>query len=323
MKVRFDSEALFDKLSSWWNSKKVENFQDLHRYGSFGLMCKWDWYVGFDDKNCRDVVLRLSKRFNLISKNYSSRNIKCYEDIGHDGYTRVHFTLLEENQTPSFLVLCQDLISTSETANTEDELLPVVLDRLILWKAMLDSSSQSIEAYQGLFGELLIIRNLISQGRSPDDVISSWTGPDGDEQDFVFNDCWYEIKTIKHSAMTVSISSAGQLDRMEPKGFLQIIKVKKCDIPNENSLSVKSLVSMIKNEDLSNFPLVKSNFENKLVTFRYAVMAADDKYWFDVMDIDSYLVTDDFPKIHRSIHLPQMKSITYTLIVAALESWRI
>ena len=106
--------------------------------------------------------------------------------------------------------MCWDIVAASE--NSSDPV-RVLISRYLSWQKMMNSvgkGTMSFRLQKGLLGELLYFEKVL-QSAGISYAINSWTGPDGSDQDFIFDSSWAEIKTVALAAETVHISSIEQL----------------------------------------------------------------------------------------------------------------
>ena len=113
--------------------------------------------------------------------------------------------LLEKSHLDIFRALCADLMTaTNQLRRSDDHAgVEIMLARLRRWRELLKvrrdkrlSDAQVI----GLFGELLLLRDIFLKNLPPLEAVAAWRGPHGDEQDFLFGDWLIELKTQLSSA---------------------------------------------------------------------------------------------------------------------------
>ena len=94
--------------------------------------------------------------------------------------------------------------------------LPTFLKRIEAWQRFMQrdrDSLLSLEAQVGLFGELLVLREICSNTGSPVEAINCWQGPAGGIQDFHLADGAIEVKnTISATSFPAKIHGVAQLD---------------------------------------------------------------------------------------------------------------
>lgn len=116
-----------------------------------------------------------------------------------------------------FAIMVTDLLSLIEEPEaTGQEILYSVLDRIADWQEFMRTPARgrlSPEEELGLFGELLVLRELL-QARVPEGrSVRAWTGPARGVHDFTFGRGAIEVKTaVQGLAFRARIGSLEQLD---------------------------------------------------------------------------------------------------------------
>ena len=178
----------------------------------------------------------------------------------------------------------------------------------------------SFQRQKGLLGELLYLSDRLRQ-MSADIVVEAWTGPDGRDQDFIFEAAWAEIKTIALSADTVKISSMQQLEQEVP-GYLVVYTLEK-STEGEGRITLSAVAEEIK-RSLQDNPVVLDRFEMKL--FKYGYRSQDigeyNKNFFRLIEKREYLVNDSFPKLCRENVAREITACTYEISLSAIEPYR-
>ena len=105
-----------------------------------------------------------------------------------------------------FIKLCWDLIEASQVSSHPIE---KIISQYKSWMKLLkQASTQLLSSSQqkGLIGELLYLDEKINE-IGEFSTIKSWVGPEGSDQDFLFENSWSEIKSTSIASDSVSISS--------------------------------------------------------------------------------------------------------------------
>ncbi|WP_316206854.1 MULTISPECIES: PD-(D/E)XK motif protein [unclassified Bradyrhizobium] len=101
-------------------------------------------------------------------------------------------------------------------SEAEEEVLRRFLSRIHAWQDFMDRRMDGVlseEAEQGLFGELLLLRDLIEYGVPSTTVLDAWRGPIDGVQDFMLGTGAIEVKTtLSVGGFPATISSLEQLD---------------------------------------------------------------------------------------------------------------
>lgn len=130
--------------------------------------------------------------------------------------TQKQFTifLLEDALEDVFVLFVEDVINSLIAAKTDEDALSIIHARVNHWKdlfAKLSGDTLTPEQQRGLYGELLVLKTLLSL---PDklSVLHAWQGPHGGNHDFVLNKVALEVKSTKAGSPSLGISNEMQLD---------------------------------------------------------------------------------------------------------------
>lgn len=137
------------------------------------------------------------------------------ETIPHEELPRVSIEITSLAYRDIFTVLAADLIDRLIEVNDSTQLLSILHKRIAHWKRFLASglNGMSRESQIGLFGELLILKELMAVHGKQDEAVNSWIGPIKKNQDFVLLRNAIEVKTTSSNDIsTVQISNEFQLD---------------------------------------------------------------------------------------------------------------
>ena len=195
------------------------------------------------------------------------------------------------------------------------------IDRFSMWKNMLKSGSYAKKKYKGLLGELIVFNSLLDMFEAKE-TIECWIGPEAKEKDYSFPEFWLEVKTIKPEKLEVKITSLQQLDSATD-GYLVVCKVEEIDT---GGITCSSLYEAISTKLGFGYELFA--FRNKLEDLGFMPYVLNPiQYKFKLISIDTYAVKDfpdkKFPRLTSTMGHPAIKSVNYTLTLAALEDWRV
>jgi len=212
-----------------------------------------------------------------------------------------------DSLTSVFSLLAEDVVSRVE-AQTEDcanALLKTLQDWLELLKP---APALSEEASRGLFGELIVLRQLAE--RNPIYAVECWTGPDNARHDFSTPHGDIEVKTSAKEALEVTISSLWQLDEINGVP-LTMLRVRVAASPTGQNIG--DLI-----EELVSLGCHRTQLIQRLGDAGFIVGSDPDDYRF-VMDepLAAWAVGPEFPGL-RTADIPEERhqSITrlnYTL----------
>lgn len=237
-----------------------------------------------------------------------------------NGKKALEFQLTHNSFEEIFLRLCWDMIDCSAEAKNP---LKAFISRYLSWQKLLQQTGNPVlskSAQKGLIGELFYLQDMI-RTHGPERAIKSWTGPNGGDQDFIFDDTWTEIKTTSAASDAVTISSLEQLDQAVP-GTLTVFKIEET-APGDNRLSLTKKVNEIR-EGLNGDPLNLDRFEVKLLMCGYKKSDEEqyDKVQFRFVSRTDYEVDEEFPRLTRKNVPHEITKCSYTFSLAALEPFR-
>lgn len=279
-----------------------------------------EWYIGYT---------AIDKKILLIVSNYefpqptSSKSVLVSSRRREiDGKWALSFELMRDEQEGVFINLCCDILNYSKVANVEKEAIKLVLLRYKQWSRLLEYNKKTLmeeNSKKGLIGELIFLKLIILKGINISTAVQAWVGPDGADQDFVFLDKWYEIKTLGISSDTVTISSVQQLDCTN-EGYLVIIRVDKCAPEHYDSFSLCGLVNELR--ELIKYDYNSEEiFEDKLIRSGYIDLPEYENQKYYYSDMKLYSVNSNFPRILKTNLPRQIVACNYSLSIAGISDW--
>ncbi|WP_302951173.1 PD-(D/E)XK motif protein [Holdemania filiformis] len=277
-----------------------------------------EWYVRYASPEHKSVVIVSQK---AIKKIESSKCIDASCNQRKDGKYAISFTLMDRKQEDVFIIMAGDIIEYSNV-DTDDIALLKVLRRYNAWLKLLDHKCDAVlgsNTQKGLIGELLFLKEKIETGMLPSEALIGWDGPEGADQDFVYAECWYEIKSTGASSTEIFISSVEQLDR-DDEGELVVYRIDKCAPDQPKSFTLYGLVHAI-------IDLISRLGENpdelvlKLGSAGYIDMKEYDKQHFSMSSKQIYSVNNTFPKIRRKEIPNEIINMEYRIDIPSIKSW--
>ena len=213
-----------------------------------------------------------------------------------------------------FCVLCCDIVETS-SREPPIAFAKVLLVRLVKWQSMLKLLSErrlSPQEVQGLWGELMFMREHVAPRFGWKFAVDAWKGPCGNPQDFSIVDEAVEIKTLQNTGRgEVKISSLNQLDPIVDKMFLHVLVVGSADV-DASAMSLNELVSDIR-ERIGENTVVKDSFDIVLARAGYICEREYDISRFIISNEYTYEVREGFPRICKSKLPVGVESGSYTI----------
>ena len=144
---------------------------------------------------------------------------------------------------------------------------------MVEWRSFFDrwGSPLSPEEQRGLFGELVVLENLLKNGNAK--TVEGWLGPSGSLHDFETDDWHIEVKTSLKVNPTASIHPLSQLDPIEIPFHLVIVKIRKgggATLPNK-------IQELRNHHHILGSPSASSHFEKMLEEIGYDT--SDDHHY--------------------------------------------
>ena len=175
----------------------------------------------------------------------------------------------------------------------------------------------SKEKLMGIFGELMVLKEIIAPSFGIVSAIQAWGGPGMQSKDFTLNNTWYEVKTIGANTDGIHISSLTQLSS-DIIGHLAVVRVETVSSESGgNSLAVIDVINeillMISDESVEN------QFIKKVQSLSMDVFGKEISYRFDVKSIKLHKVDKDFPRItEKNVPFSEITDVNYVISAASI-----
>ncbi len=180
-----------ESLRKLWENIKVYEKGSL----KIGINHPLDWYVAYETPTNKALVIISNYPIESVESS-KSINFMCNKRSEGDYY--ISFQLIEKSQEDVFISMCSNLIDYSSNADSELEALKKVEHRYRQWRKLMEHKNLAIlsdEKRRGLIGELLYLKKMLDNDMKASDAINGWVGPDGADQDFVYDGTWREVNT--------------------------------------------------------------------------------------------------------------------------------
>lgn len=230
--------------------------------------------------------------------------------------------LKKADLTAVFSKLTNDLIDSISGLDQDREVIDVFGTRMRLWQKLFEARESGLLAdyeIKGLIAELLYVRRELKSGaRSALEIVHSWLGPTGADQDFIFSDASVEVKAIGPSSEGVSISSLQQLQADKP---LQLsVWTLRQSAPSElHSWNVNQLTLDIERR-LSSSPSALAVFRDRLLSAGYVTHCFYESVAFEPMSEESFAVNDRFPRITEATVPAGIRAASYVISLHSIRS---
>jgi len=240
----------------------------------------------------------------------------------HADVQRLVLTLEQQVDRDLFEGLCRTLVSALTHASDSASSLAIALAHIRRWKTFLSGSGVhhlSAEDVRGLFAELTFLLELLDRLSSTAEAVSAWLGPEKAHQDFIFGNTAIEIKSLSGAERSmVRISSEDQLESLNDELFLRVYRLS--SLPKApNAQSLNEIVTQVQGR-LADVTAVEE-FDRKLVTHGYAPLPEYDEPRFVVTAVRSFLVSEGFPRLNRSMLPSGITKVSYDIKFEAIASF--
>ena len=218
-----------------------------------------------------------------------------------------------------FLHFMDDLVSHLLIEPGPEAALRAFLARVALWQRFFvqgQNNQLSEEAQVGLFGELLVLRDIVVPSLGAIAGVDAWKGPEGKPQDYILAGGALEVKCTRAKAgAQIPIANEMQLDE-RPFKFLTLIHIA-VTLAGAGHPSLPELVSEIR-ASLGGSALIA--FDDRLINAGY--LDAHENHYrecrFFLREISFYDVRDDFPRIRPGDFPVGVVDIAYRIEPAGL-----
>lgn len=303
-------------LEQQWNSIKYTSGGFLQIDTQHPL----EWHIGYQSISQRTLLLVSDTEIGAIESSKSMLVSRRRRES--DNRWTLSFELLRNEQQGVFAILCCDIIEHSRPATNETEALKLVINRYKQWSRLLESQRSGLmdeNSRKGLVGELLFLQERIQKGDSGLISIQGWVGADGADQDFIYEDGWYEVKSVGASATSVTISSLEQLD-CPGEGELVIMRIDKAAPDKARALSLNDAVKQI-SCSLSDASDALWLFRSKLSAYGYIDLQEYSEQKYFCSSSQRFSVNDTFPRLKRRNVPSQIETLHYELSLSSLAGW--
>ncbi len=286
-----------------------------------GINHPLEWHVAYETPTNKALVIIAHHPIKHID---SSKSINTQCNPRNDGTYYISFQLTERTQEDVFISMCSNLIEFSMEAASEIEALKMVEMRYKQWRRLMENRNLAIlsdEKRRGLIGELLYLKRIITAGKPIPDALAGWVGPDGADQDYIYDERWREIKTTGLSSDRISIHSIEQLGEEGDNGDLVVFRVDPSAPEAEGAFTLRKLVHDIIRMFGGSLADVEV-FTSKLNTVGYIDMEIYDKFPYKYFNDVTYDVDSTFPRLIRSRIRPEITKCEYTISISSIDSWK-
>lgn len=294
---------------------KIEAINNNSQYVRVSETHPLELYIGKNEKGF--PTLRYNGTFQPVK--VIGNALLEIKQVKTSTYNSLVFSFASNENSSLFYNFCEDIINQTDNYKGNDGYTEIV-NRYTQWKKMFYGSTKLLTENEviGLIGELLFLKDFTFNIYGINNGLTGWSGPEPTHKDFSFGNDWYEIKTINSFKNAVNISSLEQLDS-EDEGHLVVYSLEKMS-PSFNGIDLNSLVgSIMKLITLDND---KDIFIEKLKQAGYSYNEVYDNYVYNFISRQSYLVSNDFPRLKRDSIPSGIGKIQYEILLSMIEKYK-
>lgn len=259
---------------------------------------------------------------HLEDVNLQGMSLKVLQE-GPD-QTSVSIQLAKSAYRDVFGMLVGDVVDRILSASSPDAAAAAAVARLQHWQRFLenaDPNGLSIEQQIGLFGELSVLRSMLSATINTRLIIESWRGPAAENQDFVVSGRAIEVKTgVTNDQDTVVVANEHQLDDVSLEA-LYLCQIS-LDMRTGVGVSLPALVTDVR----SQLPVeLQEELANRLALAGY--FPAQEHLYTANAFVERrrryFRITDGFPRLLPGILAPGISRVTYRINLSGCSEFRV
>ncbi len=243
------------------------------------------------------------ENFSSLVKYDHLKDIKIENRANPSGQPRYLWMISLENPLLKdvFSIVCTDLLTEIAPFTNDNAVLKNILKRLEKWQLLFEKyhgDGLTVEAQQGLYGELHFLRTMLQKGFSPEHCLQSWKGVEAHFHDFHRQQWAVEIKTTTpKNASIIHISSEKQLDDtgLDFLGLCHYI----LDNQSNTGETLNEIVDSIEPFLKESTPSLVIAFKNKLLEVGY-FKEQENLYkttFYTMIMTTYYQINENFPRL--------------------------
>ncbi len=301
----------------------LENQPGDFRRIRFDASSPCDLYLGLKMPEAeRMMLLRLPRRLAQTVKGrppFQGLRIDPVSDSANPDKFFLNLVLTDPLLANVFDVLLDDLIGQLLDLSEPNQIVQTFFNQLTRWESLFSRFSAgglSVEQQKGLFGELYVLRQLLTELPYPLPVIESWVGNEAAIQDFRSGNWAIEVKTSSqttHERFTVN--GERQLDET-PLAHLFLVYLN-VDVRPNGGESLNDLVASIR-QQVGSDPATRLLFNRKLSNAGYfdAQAGVYNTTGYALRTDYIFRIIDSFPRITPGDLSPGVGDVRYSVSVA-------
>ncbi|HHA2731773.1 TPA: PD-(D/E)XK motif protein [Stenotrophomonas maltophilia] len=223
-----------------------------------------------------------------------------------------------------FSRLCCDLIESISDCPDDKAVIAETVSRIRLWQKLFNLRPDGLldpHEVKGLTAELLFLLKQLRAGRlQSDEIVLSWLGPTGSDQDYIFSTESFEIKAVSPSAELVSISSLQKL-QSDRALSLSIWTLRQAAPTEPQAWTLNALVLKAESH-LADSPTALGTFRDRLLSAGYVHHALYDSIAYESLAEETFQVEGDFPRITESDVPTGIVTASYSISLHSIRAAR-
>lgn len=303
----------FDELIEKWEAMPVYANAFLLIDSSHHI----DINIGYEEMNQKTLLIRNS---GIVLGLSSSKSIVASNYQFMDDKWALSFRLVQSDNEEVFLRFCWDIIESSR--DVSENTIDYIVGRYLKWQRLMEYKHPNIlpvSRQKGLMGEILFLTEC-TKVMGAQKALESWCGPEGADQDFIYDNTWTEIKVTTMASTTISISSLEQLD-LDINGSLMLYRIDKTTDSDINGFALKDMVQRARNLFSCN-PKCKELFELRLFQYGYKDLPEYGRQKYRFCGAEEYVVDEAFPRLIKGNIAYQITSAQYNIDIASISMYR-
>lgn len=224
-----------------------------------------------------------------------------------------------------FNPLVSDVADTVRAAPAAADALAAAVDRFGRWQDLLRAVSRdglSAEARRGLYGELLVLGDVLLASLAQTSAVEAWTGPMGTNQDFQLPAVAIETKaSVAKRPRSIRIASERQLDGTGTPALLLAL----AQLDERRGGSGESLNRRVEGirQQLTN-PAARTRFDGLLIQAGYLPGHHDlyEEPRYTLRELRFWHVREGFPRLVEADLPDGVGDCTYQVSTSGLDAYR-
>lgn len=291
----------------------------------FKIYCTYQYperYYGIAFSFKRDIKVNLSS-----FKNLSEFKVLLFNDPSFENSNILVIQLLDANNKEVFSDLCENLIESVNSSESEQSMVTTVVNQLERWKILFGvyrNNGLSLEEQLGLFGELSFLEKFIKNEDFPNaDALHYWVGVDKALRDFQGKDWALEVKTTStNNPQKVTINGERQLDETKVEQlYLYHCSV---EVSKETGITLEEKIRYIRELLKNDIPSL-SLFNYKL--FEAGYLDSQKSLYIDrayqIRSETVYKIEQEFPRIRENELRGGVCDVKYSIILVMCNDYKV